>query len=91
MELSCRGVAAGEDEALEWLDLFVESVDPGLEGGDVLIGDAGADGLVSLDALFDIGGGEFAADVEEVGLDDGEPASEVVVGEGGAGDAEGGV
>ena len=89
--MGCRGVAAGEDEALERFDLFVECVDPMLEGGDVFIGDAGADGLVAFDALFDVGGGEFAADVEEVGLDDGEPASEVVVGEGGAGDAEGGV
>ena len=37
-----------------------------LEGGDVLIGDAGANGLVAFDALFDVGGGEFAADVEQV-------------------------
>ena len=55
MELGCRGVAAGEDEALERFDLFVECVDPMLEGGDVFIGDAGADGLVAFDALFDVG------------------------------------
>ena len=91
MELGCRGGAAGEDESLERFDLFVECVDPMLEGGDVLIGDAGADGLVAFDALFDVGGGEFAADVEQVRLYDGEPTSEVVVGECGAGDAESGV
>jgi len=78
--LGCYGIASGEDEALEWFDLFVDLVDPVLEGSDVLIGDAGADGLVALDALFDAGGGEFAANVEEVGLDDGKPGSEVVVG-----------
>ena len=88
MELSGGGIAAGEDEALERLDFFIEGVDPTLECGDVFVGDAGADGLVALDALLDVGGGEFAADVEEVGLDDGEPAREVFVFGYGGGDAE---
>jgi hypothetical protein len=87
--MGCCGIASGEDESLERFDFFVERVDPMLEGGDVLICDAGADGLVTFDALFDVGGGEFTTDVEEVGLDDGEPAAEVVVGECGVGNAEG--
>jgi hypothetical protein len=88
VELGGGGVTAGEDEELERRQLFIEGVDPAFEGCDIVIGDAGADVLAALKALFDVGGGEFAAEIEEVGLDDGEPASEVVVFEDGGGDAE---
>jgi hypothetical protein len=91
VEVGGDRVAAGEDEAVEGLQLLVEAVDPGLEGGDGLVVDAGADGLALRDALLDVRGGELAADVEEGGLDGGEPASEVVVLDGGGGDAEDGV
>jgi hypothetical protein len=91
VEVGGDGVAAGEDEAAEGLQLLVEAVDPRLEGGDGGVVDAGADGLALRDALLDVGGGELAADVEEGGLDGGEPASEVVVLDGGGDDAEDGV
>jgi hypothetical protein len=72
-------VAAGQNEPLERLDLLVKRVDPALEAGDVLVGDARADGLPLRDAVLDVGRGQFAADVEERRLDGREPASEVVV------------